>query len=80
MHRLTQKLELLSNQIVPCESIVEEVLFEWSYHIFLSTDSKVRTTLQDSIIHSGSERVNTYPCEITFGIPRNSLEKNPMNS
>ena len=69
MHRLTPKLELHSSQIVPCEIIAEEVSFEWSYHRLKSTDSKVRTILQDSIIHSGSEGVNTYLCEITFGIP-----------
>ena len=44
--------------MVPCESTAEEVSFEWSHHRILSTDSKVRTTLRDSNIHSASERVN----------------------
>ena len=39
---------------------VEKVSFEWSYNRFSSTNSKVRTTLQNSFIHSGSERVNLY--------------------
>ena len=30
---------------------------QWSHHTILSTDSKVRVTLQNSIKHSGSERV-----------------------
>ena len=32
-----------------------EVLFEWSHRKILCTDSKVRTTIQDSIIHPESE-------------------------
>ena len=32
-----------------------EVSFEWSLHRVSSTDSKVRATLQNSIIHFGSE-------------------------
>ena len=34
-----------------------ELSFEWSHHRILSTDSKVRATLQSSSIHSGSKRV-----------------------
>ena len=41
---LTQKLELKTKQIVPCESTTEEVLFEWQHHGVSSKDSKVRTT------------------------------------
>ena len=44
-------------QIAPFESTSREVSFKWSHHRILSTDSKVRTTLRDSNIHSGSERV-----------------------
>ena len=33
--------------------------FEWSHQRISSTDSKVRVTSQNSIKHSGSERVNT---------------------
>jgi len=48
-----------AKQIVPCESAAEEVSFEWSHHRILSTDSKVRTTINVSITDSGSERVKT---------------------
>ena len=44
-------------QVAPCESTGKKVLFEWSHHRILSTESKVTATLQNSIIHSGSERV-----------------------
>ena len=50
-------LQNFDKQIAPCESTSREVSFEWLLHRTLSTDSKVRTTLQNSIIHSGSERV-----------------------
>ena len=38
--------------MIPCKSIVKEVSFEWSHHRISSTHSKVRTTLQVSIIDS----------------------------
>ena len=44
-------------QIASCESKGRELSFEWSHHRILSTDSKVRVTLQNSIKHSSSERV-----------------------
>ena len=44
-------------QIAPCVSTGRELSFEWSHHRISSTDSKVRVTLQNSIKHSGSERV-----------------------
>ena len=44
-------------QIASCESTGRELSFEWSYHRISSIDSKVRVTLQNSIKHSGSERV-----------------------
>ena len=44
-------------QIASCESTGRELSFEWSHHRISSTDSKVRVTLQNSIKHSGSERV-----------------------
>ena len=44
-------------QIVPCVSAGRELSFEWSHHMISSTDSKVKATLQNSIKHSGSERV-----------------------
>ena len=44
-------------QIALCESTGRELSFEWSHHRISSTDSKVRVTLQNSIKHSGSERV-----------------------
>ena len=46
-------------EVVPCKSIRRKVSFKWSHHRFSSTDSKVRTTLQNSFFHPGSERVNT---------------------
>ena len=46
-------------QIAPFESISREVPFKWSHHWILSADSKVRTTLRDSNIYSGSKRVKS---------------------
>ena len=42
--------------MVPCKSTAEEVSFEWSHCRILSTDSKVRTTLQ-LLLYTGSNRV-----------------------
>lgn len=47
--------KVLKNKYVPCESTAEEVVFEWSHREISSTDSKSRTTSQDS----GSEWVNS---------------------
>ena len=47
----------MKKQIVPCESIGREVSLEWSLYRILSSDSKVKVTLQNAIIHSGSKRV-----------------------
>ena len=47
------------------QSTGRELSFEWSHHRIMSADSKVRTTLQNSIKHSGSERVKK---ETTFGV------------
>ena len=52
-------------QIAPCVSTGRELSFEWSLHRILSTESKVRVTLQNSIKHSGSERVNLKLLSIT---------------
>ena len=46
-------------QIAPCDITAREVLFEMLHLRISSTDSKVRNTLQDSIIYSGSESVKT---------------------
>ena len=46
-------------QIASCESTGRELSFEWSHHRISSIDSKVRVTLQNSIKHSGSERVKS---------------------
>ena len=43
-HPQSQKLELHTKYIVPCESTAEEVLIEWSNHRISSTDSKGRVT------------------------------------
>ena len=45
----------MKKQIVPCESTGRELSLEWSHHRILSSDSKVRVTLQNSTIHSGSK-------------------------
>ena len=37
----TQKLELDTIKIVPCQSTTEKVSFEWSNHRILSINSKV---------------------------------------
>ena len=44
--------------IASCESTGRELSLEWSHHRISSTDSEVRVILQNSIKHSGSERVN----------------------
>ena len=44
------QIKILQKQIVPCKSAGRKVSFKWSYHRFSSTDSKVRTTLQNSFI------------------------------
>ena len=43
--------------MVSCKKTAEEVLFKWSHHRILSTDSNVRTTLHVFIIASGSGAV-----------------------
>ena len=43
---------------VPCESIAEEVSFEWSHRRISSTDSKGRTVLRESDLYFGTKRVN----------------------
>ena len=43
-HPRTEKLELLTKQIEPCERTAEEVSLEGSHRRISSTDSKVRTT------------------------------------
>ena len=45
-------------QVAPCVSTGREISFEWSHHRISYTDSIVKATLQNSIIHSSSERVN----------------------
>ena len=47
------------------QSTGRELSLEWSHHRIMSADSKVRTTLQNSIKHSGSERVKK---ETIFGV------------
>ena len=46
-------------EIAFCESTGRELPFEWPQHRILSADSKVTFTLQNSIKHSGSERVKS---------------------
>ena len=40
--------------------------FEWSHRRISSTDLKVRVALQNSIKHSGSERVRVLHCLLSF--------------
>ena len=47
-------------QMAPCNIAGRELSFEWSHHKISSTESKVGVTLQNSIKHSGSERVESY--------------------
>ena len=56
-----------SKIVASSESTGKELSFEWSHHRISSTDSKVRVTLQNSIKHSGSERVK-------WGITKQILE------
>ena len=53
-------------QIASCERRGRELWFEWSHHRISSTDSKVRVTLQNSIKHSGSERVKLRTTLLSF--------------
>ena len=46
-------------EIAFCESTGRELPFEWPQHRILSADWKVTFTLQNSIKHSGSERVKS---------------------
>ena len=52
--------EILKNKypVAPCVSKGRQLSFEWSHHRIWSADSKVRVTIQNSIKHSGNERVN----------------------
>ena len=50
-------LQISFSKILTCESTDRELSFQWSHHRISSIDSKVRVTLQNSIKHSGSERV-----------------------
>ena len=50
------KFDKQFQQVVPCESTGREVSFEWSHHRILSTDSKIRATLQNCVNHSGNDR------------------------
>ena len=49
-HPQTQKLELHTKQIVPCENTAEEVSLEWSHHGISTIDSKVRTTYKTNSV------------------------------
>ena len=53
-----------------------ELSFEWSHHAISSTDSKFRVILQNSIMYSGSERVNyrnQTSCRLYFTVCIHSL-------
>ena len=42
----------------PDESARKEIQFEWSHFSFLTTDSKVKSTFQDSICPFGGKELN----------------------
>ena len=44
-------------QKVPCVSTGRELSFEWSHHRISSTNAEVTVTFQNSIKHSGSDRI-----------------------
>ena len=48
--------QIAFKQIAPCESKGREILFERPLHKILSSDSKVRATLENSITNSGSKK------------------------
>jgi len=54
-------------QIAPRVSTDRELSFEWSHYRIWSADSKVRVILQNSIKHSGCERVNV-PQSKNYGL------------
>ena len=71
----------MKKQIVPCEITGREVSLEWSLHRILSSDSKVSVTLQNSIIHSGSERVEPpHDRKILMWTKSYSLKKKKINN
>ena len=50
------KSDKQQKQIAPCASTGREILFEWSLYRILSSESKVRATLENSIIYSRSKK------------------------
>ena len=54
----------------------EEVSFEWLQHRISSTDSKIRSTLNVSIIDSGSETFDLYQSTVQIS----ALLDSPSNS
>ena len=58
-------LQIPFSEIAQYESTGRELSFEWSHHRISSADSKGRVTLQNSIKHSGSERVSLIQCHPT---------------
>ena len=69
-------LQNSEKQVSPRESTDRQVSFEWSPHRISSTDSKVRATLQNSIIHSGSERIMEAQC-ILFVLKGTAMTVHP---
>ena len=69
-------LQSSEKQVSPRESTDTQVSFEWSPHRISSTDSTVRATLQNSIIHSGGERVIEVQC-ILFVLKGTAMTVHP---
>ena len=61
---------IFEKQIASCESKGRGLSFEWSHHRISSTNSRVRVTSQNSIKHSGSERVKQPETSYTHCIHR----------
>ena len=67
---------ILKNKKVPCVSTGRELSFEWSHHRISSTNAKVTVTFQNSIKHSGSERVNINHRRCVF---KNSINRDNLH-
>ena len=69
-------LQNSEKQVSPRESRDRQVSFEWSPHRISLTDAKVRATLQNSIIHYGSERTIEAQC-ILFVLKGTAMTVHP---
>lgn len=87
MQNLTNKIKLIAKknctmkkQIVPCESTGREVSLEWSLHRILSSDSKIRATLQNSLFTLAVKGLNhvqmgKFWCGLHLTVSKNKKQK-----